>query len=116
MQMYNDSTTKCMMGAEGFSWCDTETLFQRDDHWFDWDSCSLCDPKDLKTRQENLNMKNIIELSNILALTTKGHKCKGECLNKWNNYETEAPRCEVAGGSKEYCTTCQGAKCPKPQM
>ena len=34
--------SSCMMGSEGFSWCDTEHLFFRDDHWFDWDVCSLC--------------------------------------------------------------------------
>ena len=49
--MDNTNTSKCMMGAEGFSWCDTETLFKRDGHWFDWDSCSLCHNKDLKTRK-----------------------------------------------------------------
>lgn len=51
---------------------------------------------------------------NISALSTNGHKCAGKCSNDWNNYETEAPRCKVASGDKEYCTTCQGEKCPNP--
>ena len=36
------SVSSCKEGPEGFSWCSTEQLFFRDDHWFDWDLCSLC--------------------------------------------------------------------------
>ena len=40
-----------MMGSEGFSWCSTEHMWYRDDHWYDWDSCSLCLATDTNKRK-----------------------------------------------------------------
>jgi len=94
----DDGESSCTMGSEGFSFCDTEHLWWRDNHWYDWDLCSLCS-----------NGKG--------PLTTSGWECKGECHNRWDNNESPAPRCEVANGgkgapSKDYCTTCEGQGCP----
>jgi len=94
----DDDQSSCTMGSEGFSFCDTEHLWWRDDHWYDWDLCSLC--SDGKG-----------------PLTTSGWECKGECHNRWENNESSAPRCEVANGgkgvpNKDYCTTCEGPGCP----
>ena len=43
-----------MMGSEGFSWCDTEHLFFRDQHWQDWDTCALCSQADTSSRNYSL--------------------------------------------------------------
>jgi len=93
-----DGQSSCTMGSEGFSFCDTEHMWWRDNHWYDWDLCSLC--------SEGKG-----------PLTTSGYECKGVCENSWNNDESNAPRCEVANGGKgaplmDYCTTCQGEHCP----
>lgn len=87
--------SSCAMGSEGFALCDTEFLFFRDGHWYDWDLCSLC------TQQE----KN-------KPLTSSGYQCDGPCTNSWNNREIEAPRCKVLNkqGSDpalDFCTTCE---------
>ena len=42
LQARQDGVSSCMMGSEGFSWCSTEHMWYRDDHWYDWDTCSLC--------------------------------------------------------------------------
>merc|ERR1719341_2537681 len=96
----SDGSSTCMMGSEGFSFCDTEHLWWRDDHWYDWDLCSLC------TKEQG-------------PLTTSGHLCDGECHNNWNNNESLAPRCKVTKNEgetnvpdKDYCTTCEGDSCP----
>merc|ERR1712042_428413 len=104
--------SSCSMGSEGFSFCNTEHLFWRDDHWFDWDLCSLCTMDDEG------------------PLTTSGHLCTSGCNNRWNNKESLAPRCKVnttikerglsqlfivtedMAASMDYCTTCEGDSCP----
>jgi len=97
----NGGLSSCMMGGNGFSFCDVEFLFYRDGHWVDWDLCSLCTVKD-KDR----------------PLTSRGYLCEGECNNLWNNGEMEAPRCKVKDRDVvkdpeyDYCTTCHGVGCP----
>jgi len=94
--------SSCMMGSEGFSWCSTEHLWWRDDHWFDWDLCSLCSAGKEKK-----------------VLTSNGFECAGPCHNRHNNWESLAPRCKIknadmdpAGIGMDYCTSCEGAGCP----
>jgi len=91
-----------MMGSEGFTWCSTEHLWWRDDHWFDWDLCSLC-----------------TEGSEKKVLTSHGFECAGPCHNRHNNQESLAPRCEIKNPEKDplkigmdFCTTCEGSGCP----
>jgi len=99
--MKTTNTSSCMMGSEGFSWCSTEHLWWRDDHWFDWDLCSLCSAQSSQ------------------VLTTSGFECAGPCHNRHNNQESLAPRCkiknpddDVDGIGMDYCTSCEGAGCP----
>merc|ERR1712179_872999 len=99
MKMTN--TSSCMVGSEGFSWCSTEHLWWRDDHWFDWDLCSLCSP------QSNQ------------VLTTSGFECAGPCHNRHNNEESLAPRCKIKNSEldvdeigMDFCTSCEGEGCP----
>jgi len=99
--MKTTNSSSCMMGSEGFSWCSTEHLWWRDDHWFDWDLCSLCSAQSSQ------------------VLTTSGFECAGPCHNRHNNHESLAPRCkiknpenDVDGIGMDYCTACEGAGCP----
>jgi len=99
--MKSTNTSSCMMGSEGFSWCSTEHLWWRDDHWFDWDLCSLCSAQSSQ------------------VLTTSGFECAGPCHNRHNNHESLAPRCKIKnpdmdedGIGMDYCTSCEGAGCP----
>jgi len=94
--------SSCMMGSEGYSWCSTEHLWWRDDHWFDWDLCSLCSAGSEKK-----------------VLTSSGFECAGPCHNRHNNHESLAPRCKIKnpetdpdGIGMDYCTNCEGAGCP----
>merc|ERR1712227_571118 len=94
-----NNKSSCMMGSEGFTWCSTEHLWWRDDHWFDWDLCSLCGDQSGQ------------------VLTTSGHECAGPCHNRHNNRESMAPRCKTKspdadGIGMDYCTSCQGDGCP----
>jgi len=92
-----DGVSSCMMGSEGFSWCSTEHMWYRDDHWYDWDTCSLC----LEGKEDQ-------------PLTSSGLTCTGPCKNDWFHHESLAPRCET-GDPKDrfdYCTTCEGDTCP----
>ena len=56
-----------MMGSEGFSWCDTEHLFFRDQHWQDWDTCALCSQADTSTRNYSLYISRVtlVEFLNL---------------------------------------------------
>jgi len=96
----NGGISSCMMGGNGFSFCDVEFLFYRDGRWVDWDLCSLCTVHD-KDR----------------PLTSRGYRCEGECTNIWNNGEMDAPRCKVKDRNiskdpeYDYCTTCRGGGC-----
>ncbi|XP_023337193.1 uncharacterized protein LOC111708145 isoform X3 [Eurytemora carolleeae] len=89
-----NGTSSCMVGGEGYSFCDTEFLFFRAGHWQDWDLCSLCTETDRMT-----------------PLTAHGLSCDGECSSKWNNKEIASPRCRVKERLEndpefDYCTTC----------
>ena len=106
----SDGSSSCMMGSEGFSFCDTEHLWWRlvspqksskihfdpfrDDHWFDWDLCSLCSSDD-QGRKNQIEAHQVNKLFCILALSTGGYLCQGECTNTWNNMESLAPRCKI---------------------
>lgn len=97
------SVSSCTEGPEGFTWCSTEQLHFRDDHWFDWDLCSLCN-------------KN----SPDQPLTPGGKQCEGnKCTAKFDDGPPGPPRCivpisDASGDNWDYCTTCQGQDCLPP--
>jgi len=95
----SDGKSTCMMGGEGYSFCDVEYLFYRDGQWLDWDLCSLCTVTDTSR-----------------ALSTSGYTCNGVCTNTWDNSIMQAPRCKVENRGPDddeydYCTTCTDG-CP----
>jgi len=92
-----DGVSSCMMGSEGFSWCSTEHMWYRDDHWYDWDTCSLC-----------------LEEETDKPLTSSGLNCTGPCKNDWFHHESLAPRCETGDqiDKFDFCTNCEGETCP----
>ncbi|XP_023325878.1 uncharacterized protein LOC111699429 [Eurytemora carolleeae] len=81
----------CKISPEGFSYCDTISLFYRDSSWYDWDLCSMCDSND----PDKFYTPYLRECAR-----------DGKCSNIWSNRDQDAPRCMTTQGLLDYCTMC----------
>ena len=106
--------SSCMMGSEGFSWCSTEHLWWRstrwwwtvvvsenkwfngqlkadvrfrDDHWFDWDLCSLCTAGSEKKCKKSVQRNTETNMNTIARFLSDpgipGVRSMGPSLCNW---------------------------------